>query len=127
MAFAGFGEGEYTSIGPNSSTRFGSRGATPARWQIAAAALYATGVSRNPIHSPLRAFAALAAVAWLALVAATPAAATRPSQAERWKGRFCTSTGCAGAPSSPWGMAAGFGTVVLAAGWIARRPRTHSD
>jgi hypothetical protein len=82
---------------------------------------------RIHIRSPLRALATLAAVAWLALVAATSASATLPSQAERWKGRFCTPTGCAGAASSPWGTAAGFGSVVLAAGWMARRPRAHSD
>jgi hypothetical protein len=84
-------------------------------------------MNRAPFRSPRRAIAALAALAWIALFAASSAAAAPPSQVERWKGRFCTATRCAGAPSSPWGTAAAFGAVVLAAGWIARRPHAHTD
>jgi MYXO-CTERM domain-containing protein len=36
-------------------------------------------------------------------------------------GAFCTPLGCAGAPPSPWGEAAGFAAAALAAGWLARR------
>jgi hypothetical protein len=89
-------------------------------------------MSRNPVHrSPFRALATVIAIAWLALTAAaaggaapeddTSGAPAGPSQIERWKGRFCPPTGCAGAVSSPWGAAVGFAAAVLATGWFARR------
>ncbi|MEE9608319.1 MAG: hypothetical protein V3U03_11330 [Myxococcota bacterium] len=51
--------------------------------------------------------------------AVAPARAAHP--AAEWRGRYCTSTRCAGTRPSPWGQAAGFGAAVLAAGWIGRR------
>ncbi|MGE4609504.1 MAG: hypothetical protein AAEJ52_22445, partial [Myxococcota bacterium] len=48
-----------------------------------------------------------------------PGATTQ--QADDWRGRYCTATSCAGAPSRPGSAALGFGSAVLAAGWIARR------
>jgi len=92
-------------------------------------------MGRNPVHrSPLRPLAAIITVAWLALSAGAAGAAapedagatpTGRAQIERWKGRFCTPTGCAGTPASPWGAAAGFGAAILATGWIARRQPAH--
>jgi hypothetical protein len=74
---------------------------------------------------------ALVTLACVALAAATAGAAAaegdaaaagiQRSQIERWKGRFCTSTGCAEVPAAPWGMVAGFGAAVFASRWIARR------
>jgi len=96
-------------------------------------------MSRNSAHHRcLGGLAAVIAVSWLALapaaaVAAAPeggarasAPATEPSQLERWKGRFCTATRCAGAPASPWSAGAGFAAAILAAGWISRRQPARS-
>jgi hypothetical protein len=41
-----------------------------------------------------------------------------------WRGRFCTTTSCTGRSTQPGSDALGFGSAVLAAGWIARRRRT---
>jgi hypothetical protein len=61
-------------------------------------------------------------------IAAVPGLeSVNPSLAEQSRrGAFCTPLGCAGARSSPWGEATGFGAATLAAGWLARRrsPRT---
>jgi len=54
--------------------------------------------------------------------AVTPAAAAEPNVAS-WVGRYCTPTGCAGAPSSPVAQAAGFGAASLAIIFLARRRR----
>ena len=102
-------------------------------------------IRRPPQDSPLRLLGAWAAALTLAfsLAAATDSAAaigqedqqereagsasdTRREQVEAWRGRFCTPTGCAGTDESPWGSAAGFGVVVLATGWIARRQPTRN-
>jgi len=100
---------------------------------------------RPPQDSPLRLLGTWAAALVLAfsVAAATDSAAatgqegpqereagsasdTHREQVEAWRGRFCTPTGCAGADESPWGSAAGFGVVVLATGWIARRQPTRN-
>jgi hypothetical protein len=54
--------------------------------------------------------------------AATPGDAAEPN-AKSWVGRYCTPTGCAGALSSPFAQAAGFGAASLAILFLARRRR----
>jgi hypothetical protein len=96
-------------------------------------------MNRNFAHRCLLGtLAAIVAAAWLALAPATAVAAapeggaetslsaTERSQLERWKGRFCTATSCAGAPASPWSAAAGFASAILATGWISRRQPARS-
>jgi len=95
-------------------------------------------MNRNSAHRCLLGtLAAIVAATWLALAPATAVAAapeggaaaeaTERSQLERWKGRFCTATRCAGTPASPWSAAAGFATAILATGWISRRQPARND
>ena len=65
---------------------------------------------------------AAVAIAPMSAEAATPAAAAEHDVSE-WAGRYCTPTGCAGAPSSPVAQAASFGAAALAIGFLARRRR----
>jgi hypothetical protein len=79
------------------------------------------------VRPAVLAFSVLAAIAIAQLVptsaeAATPAAAAEHDVSE-WAGRYCTPTGCAGAPSSPVAQAASFGAAALAIGFLARRRR----
>jgi hypothetical protein len=49
--------------------------------------------------------------------------ATPDPDGSAWVGRYCTPTGCAGAPSSPIVQAASFGTAALSIAFLSRRRR----
>jgi len=53
--------------------------------------------------------------------AAAAAAAKADADATAWAGRYCTPTGCAGAPARPLAEATGFGAACLAMVLCARR------
>jgi len=64
---------------------------------------------------------ALASLA-ASLCLGSPASASElsPGQAQEWKGRYCTSPGCARPAAAPIAEAAGFGAAALGALWLAR-------
>lgn len=59
----------------------------------------------------------------LRLPVANPPGLTTGQPAGDWRGRYCTTPSCTGGSSQPGSAALGFGSAVLAAGWIARRRR----
>jgi hypothetical protein len=62
-----------------------------------------------------------ALLAQVALADEPTAAGSQARPAARWRGQYCTPTGCTGAPSNPWSIAAGFGGAALAARWLGGR------
>jgi len=92
---------------------------------VNATARFADQPKRNML-SEVRIFALISALcaallAHFALAQEIPELEPEVRPAVHWRGRYCTPTGCTGAPSNPWSVAAGFGGAVLAAGWIGRR------
>jgi hypothetical protein len=138
----GLREREYTSAAPNPSTT-PHAGASAGSGNPLRDTLFRVNRhfrARSPGSSRSSGFELRLGVAIAALVLAFAAAAAtaagledrseadvRRARVEQWKGRYCTPTGCAGTDESPWSRAAGFGAVVIATGWIARRRPSLDD